>query len=147
VPNTHYRQRGKHQPRPFACALPSLPEPRAPGISSHTFHSHVLNNVSSLAMHLDPSCDAVYRTPCLRIQPFLMSHLPISEWTAPVIWGMVDRKEALDPELCKVTLIPFILFPFPSLIPHSVVLQTSLCPLWLSARGCRRGLGPLDSMG
>ncbi|GAB1300899.1 A disintegrin and metalloproteinase with thrombospondin motifs 10 [Apodemus speciosus] len=32
-------------------------------------------------------------------------------------------------------------------IDKGMVLQKSVCPLWVSARGCRRGLGPVDSMG
>lgn len=83
------------------------------------------------------------RHPAFRSSPSSCHTPPIPERTVPVIWGMIDREEALNPELCKVTLTPF-----PSPTPfHPVVLQTCVCPLWVSTRGCGWGLGPMDSMG
>lgn len=149
MPDTHDRQRGKHQPRTFPCALPSLPEPTAPGISSHTLHSPAcyLNKVNSLAVHLDSSCDAVYQTPRLRI-PFLRSHIPISEWTAPVIWGMVDRREALDAELCEVTLIPLIPSPLPLSHPLTQWCYKRVCvPFGSRPEGVDGAWGPWTPWG
>lgn len=83
------------------------------------------------------------RHPAFRSSPSSCHTPPIPERTVPVIWGMIDREEALNPKLCKVTLTPF-----PSPTPfHPVVLQTCVCPLWVSTRGCGWGLGPVDSVG
>lgn len=69
-----------------------------------------------------------------------MSHTPNSREDCACNLGDGRQRRGIEPRALQSHT------PFPPSF-HPVVLQTCVCPLWVSTRGCGWGLGPMDSVG